>query len=689
MKGTKFLAVLLCLAALTIAPSSFATTPPRPQVVGVGSSALFPSIAVAAVNGDPIATSNSNPCGTNLWTNGGFDTTGGAPGVPVAAGVDNRTGVQASEPGNIWIVWNGNASPSLNDPTVTQVCVYLSVDSVVGQRLFLGQMNNGGSQTNGWIALDPNVTSVASVGDSQCKIAFLNDTGASCQASPVVKGNLLPQYIYNIVNGANFNVAFTDIRPEDGLYASNRALCSPGNQTSGLATCLGYNFNAIGTTFYTPIYSTFDANNVAFVVPYSIPASNPLVPGSASNGTALTQGSVNYTIGFDPINTSFAIPSINTIPIGADPVLVLVNWIGTSACSFNAFPATNVNPHVLSQLYAGFEAHTPGIVGAPCPGGVPVAVPVVQREPTSGTYNTFEWQTVRTRDSQYGNSQETGLPAPSTTNSDNGTTENCNITNAAGYAGAGTYANPETALAGGCADPLDVKNFGGYTNWRMRAIGTGDMVSAVNSTNATMADSIGYAFWSLASFGGKTNIHYLTVGGVDPLYSSYTAGNSGVFPTVGSGKQCSGFFNTSTFSCTGWNLPTFANIIAGNYRIWSVLRALVDQTAQSYTATSLTGTITPQSLIQEAQDQAYSTIPDFVPWQICVGTTCGSVKQNLPVFRSHYGQVGQYPDNGIGLGPAGLPEAGGDMTGDIFPIASEADYINFYGPTGEFYSIEQ
>lgn len=686
MKGTKFFAVLLCLAALTFASSSFATTPPRPQVVGVGSSALFPTVAIAAVNGDPIATSNSNPCGTNLWTNGGFDTTGGAPGVPVAAGVDNRTGVQASEPGNIWIVWNGDASPTLNDPTVTQVCVYLAVDSAVGQRLFFGQMSNGGVQTNGWISLDPNVTSVASVGDSQCKIPFLQDTGASCQGSPVVKGALLPQYIYNIVNGANFNVAFTDIRPEDGLFATNRALCSPGNQTSGLATCLGYNFNAIGTGFYTPVYSTFDANNVAYVVPYSEPASSIL--GSASNGTLLSLGSVSYTIGFDPINTSFSIPAVNTIPIGADPVLVLVNWLGTSACSFDAFPATNVDAHVLSQLYAGFEAHTPGILGLPCPGGVPVAVPVVQREPTSGTYNTFEWQAVRTRDSFYGNSQETGLPAPSTLNSDNGTTENCNITNAAGYAGAGTYANPETALAGGCADPLDVKGFAGYTNWRMRAIGTGDMVSAVNSTAATMADGIGYAFWSLGSFGGKTNIHYLTVGGVDPLYSSYAAGNSGVFPTVGSGKQCSGFFNTSTFSCSGWNLPTFTNIINGNYRIFTILRAIVDQTAQSYQATSLTGTITPAILIQEAQDQAATNVPDFVPWQICVGTTCGSTKQYLQVFRSHYGQSGAYPNNGIGLTP-GLTESGGDMNGDVFPILSEADWVNFYGPTGEFYTIEQ
>ncbi|HXX20526.1 MAG TPA: hypothetical protein VEJ46_14070 [Candidatus Acidoferrum sp.] len=685
MSPTKLCALVFSLTiVICFAVPSFAATPPRPQVVGVGASALFPSMAIAAVTGDPIT--GAGACGSNLWTGGGFN----SDGIAVAAGVDNRTGVQADEPGNIWIVWNGDAVPTLGDATVTQVCVFLAVDAVVGQRLFLAQLNNGGAQTNGYISLDTADTSVKSA----CKVAFLNDTGASCQANPVVKGNVLPQYIYNIVNGANFNVAFTDGRPEDDLFASNRALCSPGNQTSGLATCLGYNFNAIGTGFYTPIFSSFDANNVAYVVPYSIPASS--TPGSASNGTTLTQGSVTYTIGFDPIDTSYSIPAITTIPIGADPVLVLVNWGGTSTCSFNAFPATNVDAHVLSQLYAGFEAHTTGILGLPCPSGVPVAVPVIQREPTSGTYNTFEWQAVRTRDSQYGNSQETGLPAPSSSNSDNGTTFPCGITNAASYAGAGTYSNPDTTLSGGCADPLDVKNFGGYTNWRLRAIGTSDMLSALNQATTTnssnLADAIGYAFWSLGSFGGKTNVHYLTVGNVDPLYAGYTStngGNGGVFPTTGSGGQCTGFFNTTpAFSCSGWNLPTFVNITNGSYRIWSLLRAVVDQTPQSYQATSLTGTITVASLIQAAQDQAHVNVPDFVPFQICANTSCSSTTSTLPVFRSHYGQVGQYPNNGIGLTP-GLTESGGDVNGDVIPVASEADFVNYYGPTGEFYDLEQ
>jgi hypothetical protein len=676
MKGVKLSAALSCLAiALSFATPSFAANPPRPQVVGVGSSGLFPSMAIAAVNGDPITSAGA--CGSNIWTGGGFN----SDGIAVAAGVDNRTGVQSDEPGNIWIVWNGDAVPTNPDTTVTQVCVFLSVDSVVGQRLFLGQMTNGG-QTNGWISLDPADTTVKSA----CKVAYVNDTGASCQGSPVVKGNTLPQYIFNIVNGANFNVAFTDIRPEDGVFANTRAGCSPGNQQFGLATCLGYNFNAIGTGFYSPVYSTFDSANVAYVVPYSIPAESPLVPGSVANGA--TPPGYSVTLGFDPINTSYTIPAISTIPIGAEPVLVIVNWTGTGGCSFDAYPATNVTVHALSQLYAGFEAHTQGILGQACPSSFPQPVPVIQREPTSGTYNTFEWQAVRTRDNFYGNSQETGLPAPTSPNSDNGTTESCGITNQAVYTGTATYANPSTTLSGGCADPLDVESFGGHANWRMRAIGTGDMVSAVNSANEP--DAIGYAFWSFGAFGGKTNIHYLTVNGVDPLYAGYSSadgGNGGTFPTS---TQCSGFFNTTpAFACTGWNVPTFTNIKAGNYRIWSTLRAIVYQTPQAYTATSLTGTITPQILIQDGQDQANSKIPDFVPFQICANTACSATTSTLPVFRSHYGQAGQYPNNGVGLGPSGLPESGGDMTGDIIPILSEEDYVNYYGPTGEFYSIDE
>src|ERR1700722_10652715 len=127
MNWKKICTVALSLAgALTLASTSYAQAP---QVVAVGSSGVFTTITIAMVSGDPIT--GATTCGTHVWT----------AGSGIASGIDARNGSIPAEGGNVAIVWD-------NDTTPTTVCAYLSVDSVVGQRLFLGQSASGNATLN-------------------------------------------------------------------------------------------------------------------------------------------------------------------------------------------------------------------------------------------------------------------------------------------------------------------------------------------------------------------------------------------------------------------------------------------------------------------------------------------------------------------------------------------------------------
>jgi hypothetical protein len=194
------------------------------------------------------------------------------------------------------------------------------------------------------------------------------------------------------------------------------------------------------------------------------------------------------------------------------------------------------------------------------------------------------------------------------------------------------------------------------------------MVSAVNSANNPNA--LGYAFFGLGTFGGKANVKYMTLDGVDPIYSTYAGGS---FP------NCTGFFNAApAFSCIG-ALPNFANVAAGNYRTWSVIRAVI---YQSYVPPASGPSV--QGLIQAAQDQAHTNIPDFIPAQFCANAACSSSTRGLNVFRSHYNISGVCANNGTAAGfvnCGGTPglESGGDMLGSQFLVQADLDYFALTG----------
>src|SRR5215467_4271406 len=159
MRKSRWLAASIGAAAvlLTAGPSKAQA----PQIVGVGSSALFTSVVLSMVNGDPI-TGTTTTCGTNVWT----------AGASIASATDNRSASIPSEGGNVAVVWDNSTAPTI-------VCAYLSVDSVVGQRLFLGQSAVG----NGTLQL----TSAAQTTAGANKVAFIKDNATG-----------LPSAVYNL-----------------------------------------------------------------------------------------------------------------------------------------------------------------------------------------------------------------------------------------------------------------------------------------------------------------------------------------------------------------------------------------------------------------------------------------------------------------------------------------------------------
>jgi hypothetical protein len=184
--------------------------------------------------------------------------------------------------------------------------------------------------------------------------------------------------------------------------------------------------------------------------------------------------------------------------------------------------------------------------------------------------------------------------------------------------------------AGG--NPLDLTTAGG--GWRKRAASSSEMVTQVGTDSN--GNVLGYTYWSTGNFASVVgSTRYLTVDGVDPLFPSYAGGD----------------FPTCTAPCPG--IVTFTNIINGSYPIWEIYRVV--SSARVPTGVS--------ALIAEAQTQAATTIPDFVP-----------VSQ-LQVFRSHYPLSGKPAGNGFG----GKTESGGDVGGAVFPVQADLDYLTDTG----------
>lgn len=636
------------LLALTVAalcvPAANAQNMP---VIGVGSSGFFGASALAAINPDPIRGTTSGLCGSRFWTGTvqarDSRTTLTTPNIPL-------------ESASGWIAWDNDASPTI-------ICEYMASDNTIGQRLFFGT----GATGNATLVLS---TSACNTPGGN-KISFIWDTATTG----------LPLAVYNALmgttdttcpatqtqHGVHFNAAFTDIRPEDSQFVSNnRVLCNDPNASAFFPpddkSCMGFGPGV-------------SAPGTAIVSSYSTSSVTPVSYSSA--GTDTISGA--------------AIPQYQFVPLGAQALLVFVNTTNSASGGFGNLvslgtnPLTNVNSHTLSALYAGQGILTRDVYGNPSAGLPSVAVHTLLREPTSGTYTTFEWQVVRQRDGANFQSQESGIAGPSQSGI---YTSNCFVQSASAFPPSGSP----------CSNPVNT-TFGSTGGLRSRVIGTGQMISVGNT--ATLPDSLGYAFWSLGNYGNKQNIRYLTLDGVDALYPSYSLHN-GTFPggVVGQGTtailpaptpgQCGGYYNgdggvtITSFSCNAYTLPTFDGVNSGSYRLWDIIGLEYYGTsplAPSFSPLNITG------FALSAQNQAapapVAKIADFLPVTYCGDAACTAslFKHPVNVFRSHYLPSTWVPpfsgqaNNGI---QSGSVENGGSVAGAIMNRQLEIDFGNIF-----------
>jgi hypothetical protein len=580
--------------------------------VGAGSSAQYDEFAFAmggplgnGLQGDGVTPSI---CGGHHFTK-----------KNAAQVADTRSALTPADTGHLLLVWDDDNNP-------TKICAYVNLDSTLGVKAFM--VSNLAAPAS-YI----NITGTTSP-DNMISPFWLKGSANADEAS-------IPSAVLTAIQGQNFNAGITDIRPEDAKFATTRALTTLNTAIVGATVKgLGYGPGPIGSQVVETI-----------------------TPWNAS-GTASKFNVVDFALsGTDPISRSAQNP-YTTITVGAAPVVVFVNTYASTADSkfhLGDPSVTNVGRFTLAGIFNGTITRTSALApSTTAAAGAPLQV--WQREPLSGTYNTFEYNIPASK--EIGTTQENGV-LPSVVAADaNGNTGNpLNIT-----------------VTSGATSTLGVLNSSGQMigmtgSRRARAIGTGDMVKAVSyTTGCTItetagtgsasgtcvgADNIGYAFWGYGNFSfGNNNAplttKYLQVDGVDPINSSY---NGGTFPV------CDKTNFTAPGQCT--TVP-FTHILDGSYPIWSIYRVVTKSPAPALVS----------ALVAGAQTN-YNVVYDFVP------------ANQLGVFRSHYTQAGVLPHNG---NVTGVAEAGGDVGGAVFTVSNDLDHVTDYGTStasGEILNVKQ
>lgn len=606
-----FVALLLAVAFAGASRANAATlcgNAPNNQnclhFIGVGSSALYQGTMAAVFNDIAPA---FVPSGGSIvhWT---MKSTSVAACSPLCAEVqDARFHPIQNDASNVWIVWVQTAAGAITD-----VWAYQQVDSSVGDRAFLSRAAAGGSAGTSLVAGD------TQVGQNVVSSGLLGGT------SDLAAG--LPAGVVALVNNVPVTAAFTDIRAEDGLYATER-LCSP---LVANLTGLGYSTNkTCGATFAgTPIDSAYSATQ-ATPIAFALPGFSDPVNGVAVPATIITQ-----SIGESPI--VFIVNRQNAAGLGDGIALGVTG----DYQNLNDGGAKAGNP--LGTLWSGGgecdgtnAAWTPG-------GGGNFSINLIQREALSGTMNTTEFSVFRT----YANGSPNGQgistsPVPTTS-------QEANI-------GAPTLNTPSNPLNKPCSS-------GGN---RLRAVGTSELVNQVICGNAaacsgnapafTYTDALGYAFFSFGNVKSASlskSYGYVTLDGVDPIFETFNNGGGGASGTSadpgqpaggnGYGTNSGTYFPGTLPQCTttgAANLPackanvvwgpegSFPNLRNGSYRAWSLLRALCDP-AQKQTGPGGPGTVDecssgaaadPGSLgnvIAKAQSDidGNTGVPDFLPF---------------------------------------------------------------------------
>lgn len=715
-------ALAACVITALLIPSAFGQAcsgGATLQFVGEGSSAQFNTLAYAAT--DVISASGTGPF--NLFSVTGKD----ANGNNAAVILDSRPGVSKTDTATLWIMWDSS--------TNCNVYTYWSVDSVVGVKNFsaynkitVGAKSYNVQASYGQLSTDVETTNFSGTlcnGSTKCttnKVGGLADNQTSVPSTVVVALSAIPANLPPAVPpaycGANplksgsgtycyFNAGGTDIRPEDGLYATTRALSTI--PTNGQLTGLGYNNAACGgdglatgSKIGCPFYDSFGQGKVFNTLAFKLSGTDPIGGGT--------------------------IPAYTAFNVGAAPLVVFVNnGDTTSGEGFGAVDGSgnyifhNINRQILANVFQGRTHCTTDLLTSGASVGKPIQV--VAREVLSGTYNAFEYTAVRT----IGGSGNPAVGTPGATQAksneysgqEEGVDPALNFNTGAGCPGSSASA-PNGSES--CGDPLwlQTKSGGCGAGLRLHSVGTGLEVPATlgqkNSGASVVTDGIGYSFWSYGNFSPaiSTAGHYLTVDGIDPLFNT-PGGASDTKPNP------NGAYNLP--QCNFASLPCFAlpftHIYDGSYPLWNVLRIM--SFANVGTGASATQ-VTPAAVLNMiAYDEievanASRETSDFVPFLNSL-TNSGTLAApkwagnlNLFVFRSHYEQPGGVkPDNGhhscitggvasfTGVALQGgspthstcLIDLGNDVGGSVLTVQSDVDWNLDAGTPIEQYNQRQ
>ena len=681
MTRLKYLLAVCVVTALAAVP--IANAAPTVHFAGSGSSAMYQQFGITVANdiatGVPAFTAGGGlhhftikgNCADSTHPNGGA----------CAALNDSRNPVIPNEPATFWLVWVcDNTAPACNGTNATDVWFYSQVDSTVGVRTFLARpivktFLAPGVQTGA----DPKQELINSglflFGDTQvasggCVAGHLT----TCDATTV------PADVYAAVNGSSLNAGLTDIRPEDALFATERA---NSTLTGSPWTGLGYGGGPL-TLVGAGIVSGFDTS-FATPVLFGLPGTN------------------------DPF-TGIPVPStITTLSIGESPIVFIVNrtdgnglgnlpgGLGTvvpfySSVFDNGASAVGT-PSPVGQLFGGTlcSGSSPAFgLGGAVPGGIDFAVNPMLREPLSGTENTTEFSAFRTYGCNlptiFGSSISHGGSAFIPT-----TSQEANV------GGATLSATP-------CVSGLGK---------RWRAVGTGQ---EVNTAVKNTANAIGYTFFSygnVAQLKNSASWGYLKFDGVDPIFGSYAGGDpgqpattagvvQGTIPGCDVSKNGLGPGNGGCLRGDVWTGGNyFPHLVDGTYRVWSLLRALCDTTD----VTCQTDPFGLKSIIAATQDDIHGTgtspnqaVADFIPFSLDGSFgPAGTIFGDAVYVRSHYAfnsAVGAGIDAGPGshstpsfsIAPAGInanlavgaggsPEAGGDAGGCIIKAGDSGSVL--------------
>jgi hypothetical protein len=657
MKRIHLLFAALLVAAIAVPGASAQTV----HFAGAGSSAMFQGFMVAAYNDLATDIVTANPGFTiHHWTKKSST----APGTWGGA-VDSRTPSGGSPPpveyGNVWVVWVDNASG-----TPTDIWTDLSIDSTVGNRVFLATprakllLAAADTSTAGDNAIANTLLVGGAVDDPTLDTNVYNALGGATGFTLTAgltdirpeDALLATNKILGTVPAAGFPSGHANACPpqDTGVPGAASPTCSDFPYFYSFA--LGYGPGPIGAQIKSA-YSSTAATPVAFGLPgFPDPITTQTVPSTVkifpvgeapivllanrSNASGLGQVIGNHPdCGVAPLNQVNCIPGGYTSdgsyyvrnmwdqhpypPTGAFPS---TSFPSTGYCSVpaNQGSATcHITRRPLGNLFAGNLCEgrntafswplDPALEGArtTIPNGVDFPLTLVQREPLSGTYSTFEFDEVRRM----------------------GTT-NGNLTLVGGLYGKPPYISEESnvQIANPNNNPLSIACQAGFGDTdteglRKRAIGTGELV---NTGVFGTADSIGYAFFSFSNvskLAASTKYGYLLIDGIDPIFNEYsnTTGNPGQPAVTGSPltwgelpKCVPGGTPDCKASAIWVSGNSYPHLRDGTYPAWSELRLLCD-TSDATCETDANGA---QALIQHLQADIHfdnlGGVPDLLPF---------------------------------------------------------------------------